>query len=747
MSLACYGYIPLRWRKVVMGWMKFDTWSSTGPLSNVTSNRDIYRAGFSLKSKVADILNHNNRAWPHAWVVKYPILVGTIIPTLSNNSDEYVLRNLNNKEEGYSVSAIWNCIRPRNEEGPDWFKYSSLGYSTPPPPYLTTSGNIPPPLSPQILDSDLFKVEIKKVPVWVKFYHVPIVAYSKVGLSLITTQVGKPIRLDAPKNDLVDCYTSVERIRGSFIRLTIPHYMKTGQATMVPYMQIFDQYDEMGGPKTSKVVATILQMIGIEVGTTQNSVGGSMPVFLQENQPESVPLVNLFSALNEDEDCDWKDPNSWQHSRSVLNESDSDVDEVVAGKWCSHVEGHSMLSDWFRNESAKEACSAIFCMIKANLMIGLLDEVDTVVRNKSFDEGKVRWRFTGNSVSETVFVDFIMRFLGFLSVPSITNNEIKRAMFDIGDDKASGPDGYTSAFLKKGWDVVVMHKYHRIEVPPRCAFKGGYSRKAYDTGKLAGFWELFLKVLVFLHTLISGSWACVKSPFSFRYVSMVITTMVFQRKGGFRQGDPLSPNSCFTLVMEGFDIDVDSIERMLLSDSFSFLSTWCAFELKDCKRLVESRPEIGYWASVLAIPFGIIDDIQQLIRGFLWCNGEYRRGKSKMCDVEALKTRDGIEAFRPRFWLFLFDICVGMESVAPILEDIITWFLPIATKHSFNSIVGKLLFGAAAYYIWIERNNRLFKKSRRSPEEIRDLVVVTVRLKLVKLRFKNKPRVVHMEDA
>ncbi|GJW34259.1 putative reverse transcriptase domain-containing protein, partial [Tanacetum coccineum] len=46
-------------------------------------------------------------------------------------------------------------------------------------------------------DSDLFKEEIKKVPVWVKFHHVPIVAYSEVGLSLITTQVGKPIRLDA----------------------------------------------------------------------------------------------------------------------------------------------------------------------------------------------------------------------------------------------------------------------------------------------------------------------------------------------------------------------------------------------------------------------------------------------------------------------------------------------------------------------------------------------------------------------
>ncbi|GJR47060.1 protein LAZ1 [Tanacetum coccineum] len=36
----------------------------------------------------------------------------------------------------------------------------------------------------------------------------------------------------------------------------------------------------------------------------------------------------------------------------------------------------------------------------------------------------------------------------------ITNAKIKTAMFDIGDDKALGPDGYTSMFFKKGWDVV-----------------------------------------------------------------------------------------------------------------------------------------------------------------------------------------------------------------------------------------------------------------------------------------------------
>nr|GEU39992.1 hypothetical protein [Tanacetum cinerariifolium] len=37
---------------------------------------------------------------------------------------------------------------------------------------------------------------------------------------------------------------------------------------------------------------------------------------------------------------------------------------------------------------------------------------------------------------------------------AVTNDEIKRAMFGIGDDKARGPNGFTSAFFKKGWDVV-----------------------------------------------------------------------------------------------------------------------------------------------------------------------------------------------------------------------------------------------------------------------------------------------------
>ncbi|GJW31621.1 sodium/hydrogen exchanger 6 [Tanacetum coccineum] len=39
-------------------------------------------------------------------------------------------------------------------------------------------------------------------------------------------------------------------------------------------------------------------------------------------------------------------------------------------------------------------------------------------------------------------------------IREVKNKEIKAAMFDIGNDKAAGPDGYTSVFFKKSWDIV-----------------------------------------------------------------------------------------------------------------------------------------------------------------------------------------------------------------------------------------------------------------------------------------------------
>nr|GEW90896.1 RNA-directed DNA polymerase, eukaryota, reverse transcriptase zinc-binding domain protein [Tanacetum cinerariifolium] len=53
--------------------------------------------------------------------------------------------------------------------------------------------------------SALRKQEIKKASVWVKMHHVPIAAYSEVGLSLITTQIGCPIMLDSYTSNMYVC--------------------------------------------------------------------------------------------------------------------------------------------------------------------------------------------------------------------------------------------------------------------------------------------------------------------------------------------------------------------------------------------------------------------------------------------------------------------------------------------------------------------------------------------------------------
>ncbi|GJW06863.1 reverse transcriptase domain, reverse transcriptase zinc-binding domain protein [Tanacetum coccineum] len=59
-------------------------------------------------------------AWPTEWNVKYPSLTSINIPILSNATYGITLRDLNNKKATFSVSAMWECIRPRNIEV-SWF--------------------------------------------------------------------------------------------------------------------------------------------------------------------------------------------------------------------------------------------------------------------------------------------------------------------------------------------------------------------------------------------------------------------------------------------------------------------------------------------------------------------------------------------------------------------------------------------------------------------------------------------------
>ncbi|GKD32044.1 hypothetical protein Tco_1242822, partial [Tanacetum coccineum] len=64
-----------------------------------------------------------------------------------------------------------------------------------------------------------------------------------------------------------------------------------------------------------------------------------------------------------------------------------------------------------------------------------------------------------------------------------------------------------------------------------------------------------------------------------------------------------------------------------------------------------------------------------------------------------------------------------MELVPPILYDIVAHLQSMANKRTARSIFGKLILAASSYFVWLERNNRLFKNVKRTPEELRDVIM------------------------
>nr|GEU41751.1 putative reverse transcriptase domain-containing protein [Tanacetum cinerariifolium] len=78
----------------------------------------------------------------------------------------------------------------------------------------------------------------------------------------------------------------------------------------------------------------------------------------------------------------------------------------------------------------------------------------------------------------------------------------------------------------------------------------------------------------------------------------------------------------------------------------------------------------------------------------------------------------------------------GLSVLGSFLDSIVSILMPIVKRKSFKSCIGKLALAEAAYFVWQERNLRLFKSSKRSIQEVVDCVMSSVRLKLLSCRFK-----------
>nr|GEZ92368.1 hypothetical protein [Tanacetum cinerariifolium] len=78
----------------------------------------------------------------------------------------------------------------------------------------------------------------------------------------------------------------------------------------------------------------------------------------------------------------------------------------------------------------------------------------------------------------------------------------------------------------------------------------------------------------------------------------------------------------------------------------------------------------------------------------------------------------------------------GLNASNPNIYVIIQDLLPVVKHRTTVSVIAKLVVAASAYYVWQERNWRLFKKGKRSSDQIVECIVSSVHLKLLSCKLK-----------
>nr|GEV58790.1 hypothetical protein [Tanacetum cinerariifolium] len=422
----------------------------------------------------------------------------------------------------------------------------------------------------------LTKDEVTNVPVWVKMHKVPVVAYSEDGLSLIATQIGKPVMLDASTSSMcMELWGHIGFPR-ALIEVSTDEELKQDVIMVVP----------LEDAKKPEVV--VVQNDGFTIVSNRRKKGKKQDQprvieGLKLHKPKSSFVYrpkNIQPASKSNNDEPLNVTNLKNHFDDT--ESDSEVEETVIKNVSTIKRASTPSNDGFfalgigrrmlisapkgfislgikkpkggagllkkldriwvvtKMKSLKTPLRMLLCDHE-NLhdrVVKLrheLDEVqkamdlnptdsnlrdEEVVYVKAFTEAKideerflkqkskVEWLDVGDSNSAYFYKSVKSRNQRSRIKVIKDANNVEDAMFDIGDDKAPGPDGFNAAFFKKSWDKVgikevvsenqsafvlgrlitdnilitqeLMHHYHRNRGPPRCAFKVDI-QKAYDT--------------------------------------------------------------------------------------------------------------------------------------------------------------------------------------------------------------------------------------------------------------------------
>ncbi|GKE84115.1 hypothetical protein Tco_1557857 [Tanacetum coccineum] len=91
---------------------RYDNWSSIGPLCDIVTTREIYEAGLSIETTIAELVKSCKDKWPEGWTNEYPILNQFGFPSIQDGiKDETVWVDKSGEERPFSVKNVWKDLK------------------------------------------------------------------------------------------------------------------------------------------------------------------------------------------------------------------------------------------------------------------------------------------------------------------------------------------------------------------------------------------------------------------------------------------------------------------------------------------------------------------------------------------------------------------------------------------------------------------------------------------------------------
>ncbi|GKE16942.1 hypothetical protein Tco_1424519 [Tanacetum coccineum] len=81
-------------------------------------------------------------------------------------------------------------------------------------------------------------------------------------------------------------------------------------------------------------------------------------------------------------------------------------------------------------------------------------------------------------------------------------------------------------------------------------------------------------------------------------------------------------------------------------------------------------------------------------------------------------------------------VYAGLPNAIASFSFVVNSLIPIYKRRSAKSVIAKLVVAACSYFIWTERNWRLFKNQRRLSNQVIECIKSSVRLKLLSCYIK-----------